>query len=101
MDNIWDANLVDMWLRSGYNNKGIQFLSRALDIFSRYAWIVPLKMKKALQLLTLFKKTYMYRCKPNKIWVDKDSKFYNRLMKSWLKDNDKEIYTMEICNRKT
>ena len=26
--------------------------------------------------------------KPNKIWVDKDSKFYSRLMKSWLQDND-------------
>ena len=29
--------------------------------------------------------------KPNKIWVDKGSEFYNRLMKSWLQDNDIDI----------
>ena len=31
--------------------------------------------------------------KPNKIWVDKESEFYNRLMKSWLKDNDMQMYS--------
>ena len=33
------------------------------------------------------------RHKPNKIWVDKGSEFYNRPMKSWLQDNDIEIYS--------
>ena len=31
--------------------------------------------------------------KPNKIWVDKESEVYNRLMESWLKDNDMEMYS--------
>ena len=31
--------------------------------------------------------------KPNKIWVDKGSKFYNRLMKSWLEKNVTEMYS--------
>ena len=31
--------------------------------------------------------------KPNKIWIDKGSEFYNRSMKSWLKDNDIEMYS--------
>ena len=31
--------------------------------------------------------------KPNKIWVDKGSEFYNRLMKSWLQENDITIYS--------
>ena len=34
------------------------------------------------------------KCKPNKIWVDKGSKFYNRSMKSWLEKNDIEVYSM-------
>ena len=34
------------------------------------------------------------RRKPNKIWVDKGSKFYDKLMQSWLKDNDIEMYSM-------
>ena len=57
-----------------------------IDIYSKYAWVLPLKDKKmVLQLLTLFKKNLKEsNCKPNKIWVDKGSEFYNRSMKSWL-----------------
>ena len=32
--------------------------------------------------------------KPNKIWVDKGSEFYNRSMKSWLEKNDMEMYSI-------
>ena len=32
--------------------------------------------------------------KPNKIWVDKGSKFYNSSVKKWLKDNDTETYSI-------
>ena len=31
--------------------------------------------------------------KPNKIWVDKGSEFYNSSLKKWLKDNDIEMYS--------
>ena len=31
--------------------------------------------------------------KPNKIWVDKGSEFYNRSMISWLEKNDIELYS--------
>ena len=42
----------------------------------------------------LFKKILdRSKCKPNKIWVDKGSKFLNRLIKSWLEKNDTEIYS--------
>ena len=44
-DNIWGVDLADMQLLSKYN-KGIRFLLCAIDIFSRYAWVVPLKKKK-------------------------------------------------------
>ena len=43
-DNIWDADLADMQLLSRYN-KGI-------DIFSKYAWVVPLKDKKGVSIVT-------------------------------------------------
>ena len=33
-------------------------------------------------------------CKPNKIWVDKGSEFYNSSFKKWLKDNDIEMYSI-------
>ena len=34
--------------------------------------------------------------KPNKIWVDKSSKFYNSSFRKWLKDNDIEMYLTHI-----
>ena len=37
-------------------NKGFRFLLCAIDIFSKYAWVIPLKDKKVLVLLMLFKK---------------------------------------------
>ena len=45
-DNIWDADLADMQILSKYN-KGIRFLLCVLDIFSKYAWVVSFKIKKA------------------------------------------------------
>ena len=43
--NIWGADLADIQLISKFN-KGFRFLSCVFDIFSKYAWIVPLKDKK-------------------------------------------------------
>ena len=44
-DNIWGADLADMQLLSKFN-KGFRFLLCIIDIFSKYAWVVPLKDKK-------------------------------------------------------
>ena len=54
-DNTWGADLADMQLISKFN-KGFRFLLCVIDIFSKYAWVVPLKDKKVLVLLMLFKK---------------------------------------------
>ena len=42
---MWGADLADMQLISK-SNKGIRFLLCVIDIFSKYAWVVPLKDKK-------------------------------------------------------
>ena len=44
-DNIWDVDLADMQSLSKYN-KGNKYLLCAIDLFSKYAWVVPLKDKK-------------------------------------------------------
>ena len=44
-DNIWAADLADMQLISRFN-KGFKFLLYVIDIYSKYAWVVPLKDKK-------------------------------------------------------
>ena len=58
------------------------------DIFSKYAWVVPLKYKKRVSTVDAFQKILdMLGRKPNKIWVGKGSDFYNNSFKKWLKDN--------------
>ena len=76
------------------SNKGFRFLSCFIDIYSKYAWVVPLKDKKGVSIVNSFQSILSKsNRKPNKIWVDKGSEFYNRSMKSWLEKNDIEIYS--------
>ena len=64
-------------------NKGVHFLLCVIDIFSKYAWVVPLKDKKSITTANIFQKILDESgYKPNKIWVDKGSNFYNKSMKS-------------------
>ena len=63
-------------------------------IFSKYAWVVPFKDKKGVTITNAFQRFLdESKCKPNKIWVDKGSEFYNRSMKSWLQDKNIEMYS--------
>ena len=66
-----------------------------IDIFIKYAWVVPLKVKKGLSIVNAFQKILddLDR-KPNKIWVDKGNEFYNNFFKKWLKDNEIEMYSI-------
>ena len=88
------ADLADMQLISNFN-KGFRYLLCVIDIFNKYAWVVPLKDKKDVSIVDAFQKTLHHsNRKPNKIWVDKGSKFCNNSFKKWLKDNDIEIYSI-------
>ena len=65
----------------------------AIDIFSKYAWVIPLKDKKGLSIANVFQSILKkFNRKPNKIWVDKRSQFFNRSMKSWLQKNSIAMY---------
>ena len=92
-DNIWGADLADMQLLSRYN-KGIRLLLCVIDIFSKYAWVVPLKDKKGKSIVKAFQSILKQsNRKPNKIWVDEGSDFYNAYLKKWLQDNDIVMYS--------
>ena len=64
-------------------NKGICFLLCVINIFSTYTWVIPLKDKKGITITNTFQKILKEsNHKPNNIWVDTCSEFYNRSMKS-------------------
>ena len=73
-NNIWGADLADIQLTNKFN-KGF------IDIYSKYAWVIPFK-DKGITITNAFQKMLDdFSRKPNKIWVDKRSEFYNRSMK--------------------
>ena len=62
-------------------NKGIKYLLCVFDLFSIYAWVVPIKDKKGASILNAFTKIISEKRKPNKIWIDQGSEFYNKSFK--------------------
>ena len=66
------------------------------DIYSKHAWVISLKYKKGITITNSLQKNLKEsNCKPNKIWEDKSSEFYNRSMKSFQLKNNIKIYLMD------
>ena len=90
-DNIWGVELADMQSLSEYN-KGFKYLLCVIDLFSKYAWVISIKDKKGI--VNAFKKIISEgQIKPNKIWFDLCSAFYNQSFKVFLKINNIEMYS--------
>ena len=82
-DNIWGVDLADMSKLSKYN-RGIRYLLCAIDLFRKYAWVVPSKYKRGISTVNTFQKMLDSSSrKPNKIWVDQGGEFYNYLSKDF------------------
>ena len=90
-DNTWGVDLADMQSLRKYN-KEIKYLLCAIDLFSKYAWVAPLKNKQSSTVINAFQKIISKR-NPSKIWVDQGSEFYNNAFKKFLKENNVEMYS--------
>ena len=64
-------------------NKGNKYLMCVIDLFSKYAWVIPIKDTKGVSIVNAFQKIITKGRKPNKIWVDQD----------FLKINNTEMYS--------
>ena len=92
-DNIWGVDLADMQSLSK-KDKGIKYLLCSIDLYSKYAFVIPLKDKKGISIVNAFNKIIKQsNRKPNKIWVDQGGEFYNNVFKKWLSDNDIIMYS--------
>ena len=92
-ENIWGVDVADMQSLSK-KNKGIKYLLCAIDLFSKYAFVIPLKDKKGISIVNAFNKIIKQsNRKPNQIWVDQGGEFYNHIFKKWLSDNDIIMYS--------
>ena len=89
IDDQWDVDLMDMAVYAKENG-GVRFVLLAIDIFSRFAWAVPLMSKQAKDVVKgfdeLLKKANQR--KPVKIRSDHGGEFVNKQMKKWFKDHN-------------
>ena len=80
-DNIWGVDLANMQSLSR-KNKGIRYLLCAIDLYSKYAFVIPLENKKGISVTNGFNKIIKQsNKKPNKICVDQGGEFYNNIFK--------------------
>ena len=79
-DNIWGVDLADTQSLSKYN-KRTKYLLCAIDLFSKYAWVIPLKDKKGTSMVNAFQKIISKERKPNKIGLIKAVNFTINLLK--------------------
>ena len=88
---MWGGDLAEMQLISKYN-KDFKFLLCVIDLFSKR----PLGKGEKDAIIADTLQSILHDDsgrKPDKIWVDPDSKFYSRSFRTWLGDNDIKVYS--------
>jgi hypothetical protein len=93
IDDVWSMDLVDMseWKTK---NDGMAWMLTIVDVFSRYAWAIPLRDKSAEVVLDGFKSVIDDSGrKPTKIWVDQGKEFYNKKMDAYREKQGIQIYS--------
>ena len=91
-DNISGVDLTDMESLSKFN-RGYKYLLCGIDLFSKYACVIPLRDKKGTSTVIVLQRIISQGGKSNKIWVDQDGEFYNKSFKDFLKINNIKMYS--------
>ena len=93
IDDIWSADLVFMDKLFKWNS-GYKYILTVIDVFSKFAWAIPLKSKTGVSITDAFNDIIKkYNRKPKCLWVNKGSEFYNKIFKDWLEKNDIKMYS--------
>ena len=91
IDDTWEMDLADLSSISKYNDK-YKYLLNVIDIFSRFAWSVPLKDKTASSITAALKSLFQNR-KPISIQSDKGTEFVNSTVQRYLKNQGVDFHT--------
>ena len=93
IDEIWAMDIAFMESFAADNN-GFKYILCIIDVFSKYAWCVPLKSKTGTIVLTAVKDVIAESGRqPEKIWVDRGSEFYNKEFMDWAKKKNITVYS--------
>ncbi|GBM81787.1 Putative uncharacterized transposon-derived protein F54H12.3 [Araneus ventricosus] len=91
IDEQFQADLLDMQFASKFNS-GYKYLLTCIDVFSKFAWAIPLKDKSGQSILNGFKKIFTER-KPQVLQTDKGTEFKNSLVQNYLKKMKVHFFT--------
>lgn len=84
-------------------NSGIKYLLTVIDVFSKYGWIIPLKLKTGNSVMIALKQIFASGRKPKKLWTDKGTEFYNKDVQSIVElystQNEEKSSVVERWNR--
>ena len=76
-DDIWSADLIEMPSERLY-----KYCLTVIDLYTRYAWVVPLKTKTALEVKKAFETIFKQsKRRPKKLWCDAGREFFNKEVK--------------------
>ena len=89
----FQADLIDMRNLKDANN-GFSYLVTCLDVFSKFAWAIPIKNKTGKALVEAVSKIFVTR-KPINFQTDKGSDFVNKTFLKLLKDEGVHFFTTE------
>ena len=92
IDGQWQADLVDVSSLARFN-KGYKFILTCIDVFSKFAWVVPLKNKLGETLVNGFQSILDLGRSPEKLQTDKGTEFLNRNFQSFLKEKNIHFFT--------
>ena len=81
IDELWQMDLADMQSMQKFNDE-YRYLLVCIDVFSKYAWVVPLKNKTGPSLVEAFKVILAYGRKPEKIMTDQGTEFFQQTFSS-------------------
>ena len=74
-------------------NHGFRYILNVIDVFSKFVWSVPIKDKTGKTITNTSQSIVKTsKRKPEKLWVDNGSEFYNNIFKKWLVENEVKIY---------
>ena len=91
IDEEWQLDLADVQSLMQYND-GYRYLLVCIDVFSKYAWIVPVKSKTGTALVEAFKVILTSGRKPEKIMTDQGTEFFNSHFQNLLKSENIQLF---------
>ena len=93
IDDMWDVDLADV-SNIGDSNNGYKYLLTAIDVFSRYLWIMPIKSKNKNDVKSGFIQIFSQTTRrPRKIRTDKGKEFVNKVVRQYMKSKGVKMFT--------